>query len=111
MTLLSSDFGKHTNWTIAKSNIEGHGVFATRWLPPGELIGVAIVDTLGFIPSVTFFGSKVNHSYKPNTVLRYDYETKTHNLYATKNIAPGTELTADYRHTPMYIMGPEPHYR
>ena len=104
-------FGKHTNWTISQSKIDGVGVFATRWLTPGELIGMAIENTLGFIPTITFFGSKVNHSYKANTVLRYDYSTKTHNLYAIGCIAPGTELTADYRYTPMYIMGPQPHFR
>lgn len=111
MTILPANFGKHTNWITSPSKIQGEGVFATRWLTPGELIGVAIVETLGFIPSVTAFGSKINHSYSPNTVLRYDYSTNTHNLYTITNIAPGTELTADYRHTPFYIMGPEPHYR
>lgn len=105
------DYGKDKIWVILPSLIHGEGVHAARFIKSGEMIGVAIKQALGIIPNVTYFGSKINHSYNPNAVLRYDYATGTHNVYASKVIYPGFEITADYRFTPAYIMGPEPHYK
>jgi len=86
-------------------------VHAAKNIQKGEMIGVAIVTMLHVVPIVTYFGSKVNHSYNPNSVLRFDYSTGTHNLYAKELIRPGVEITADYRHTPSYIMGPSSHFK
>jgi len=108
---IPEDYGQDTVWKISPSRIHGDGIHAARYIYPGECIGVAIVQKLGFVPNVTYFGSKINHSYNPNAVLRYDYSTGTHNIYASKAIYPSFEITADYRYTPSYIMGPEPHYK
>ena len=104
-------YGQDSIWVILPSPIAGVGVFARKWLLPGEMIGVGIVYTLGIIPHITFFGSKLNHSYKPNALLRYDEKMKTWNLYAATEISPGTEIVMDYRDTPPFVAGPEPHYR
>jgi hypothetical protein len=108
---IREDYGKGHTWIIAPSVIQGEGVHAIRYIPQGDLIGVAIVHILSIVPNVTYFGSKINHSYTPNSVLRYDYSTGTHNIYAIKAIHPGVEITADYRFTPSYIMGPLDHYK
>ena len=110
MTENNIHYGRGDTWTVSESSIHGEGIHATRYINPGEMIGVAIRTSLGVVPMVTYFGSKINHSYNPNSVLRYDYQTGTHNIYSTQAIYPGMEITADYRFTPAYIMGPEPHY-
>lgn len=107
---ITEDFGQNKIWVILPSPIQGVGVFARKWLVPGEMIGVGIVYTLGLIPRVTFFGGKLNHSYNANALLRYDKNTNTWNLYAAKDIAPGKEILLDYRDTPPFIAGPERHY-
>jgi len=103
-------FGKNSTWVILPSPIQGVGVFARRWIYPGEMIGVGITYTFGFVPQITYFGSKLNHSYAPNALLRYDENTKTWNIYAAIDIPPGQEIIMDYRDTPPFIAGPEPHY-
>jgi hypothetical protein len=108
--MLDEDFGKNSTWLILPSPIQGIGVFARRWLFSRDLIGIGIVYSIGFIPRITFFGSKINHSYKPNAILLYDDDMETWNVYAMFGIAPGTEITLDYRDTPPFIAGPESHY-
>lgn len=108
---VSETYGEGSVWTIAPSTIHGVGIFSTRDLHEGELIGIAIKLYVSFIPSVTHFGSKINHSYSPNAVLRYDYSTNTYNVYAMTNIRAGTEITTDYRFTPFFIAKPSPHFK
>jgi hypothetical protein len=107
---LKDDYGQDDIWTIAPSNIHGEGVLSAREINAGELIGVGIRPRLG-IPYITHMGSKTNHSYEPTAALRYDYATKSYNLYALNTIPPKTEITVDYRHTPWHIHGPESHYK
>lgn len=96
-----------TNWVIKKSKIQGQGVFSTRWLPRSALIDVGIVYVYGIIPKVTFFGSKMNHSYDSNVDLLYSPKSKTWNVYAKKDIPKNTELLLDYNDTPSFIQGPK----
>jgi SET domain-containing protein len=94
----------------AKSKIHGTGVFVKRNIRKNEPIGVGIEFILNCIPNVTeHFGVWINHSYTPNTRLKYFNDEWW--IFSNKNIRPGTELTVDYRKTPWYIEGPMPHYR
>ena len=98
-------------WELRSSDIHGVGVFNTNWLHPKELIDVGITFFIGFIPNVTFFGSKINHSYSPNAILRYDSKSNTYNVYSDTYMPPNTEITINYQDTPFFIMGPESHYK
>jgi hypothetical protein len=105
------EYGKYYLWNVASSKIHGQGIHAANYLRPNQIIGLAIQNSFGFLPVVTPFGKKVNHSYTPNAILRYDKETGTYNLIAKRQIFPGEEITADYNDTPFFIKKPEPHYR
>lgn len=98
----------NNGWEIDLSDIEGVGVFTTRYFEKYEPIDVGIEFHFDLIPSVTYFGGKINHSYTPNTILRYDKKNRTWNIYARYNLKPGTEITLDYRDTPSYIKKPDP---
>jgi hypothetical protein len=107
---ISGVYGQDEIWKIGPSTIDGVGVIANRKIRSGELVGVAIQQ--GFLThNITPFGSKLNHSYNPTGALRYDYGTKSDNIYATRDLNPGEEITVDYRKTPDFIAGPEPHYQ
>jgi len=97
-------------YKIDKSPIEGKGVFMERDTNKNSEIDVGIdFDFLGLLPHVTpDFGSWINHSYNPNTYLKW----KNNKWYviASKNIKKGEEITLNYEKTPWYIKGPEPHY-
>lgn len=87
---------------ISASGIHGRGTFANRDIRRNETIGTAIEAK-----RITPFGKLINHSYCPNSVLRKIpgmYETWI--LVATKDIEVGTEVVADYRATPDFIMKP-----
>lgn len=103
--------GKDEKWVLLPSQIHGIGVFNRIWLQPGDKIGKGITFALGILPIVTFFGSKINHSYSPTAVLRYDPNDKMYHIYSAYVLPPGTEITIDYRDTPPYIAGPESHYK
>ncbi|KAF8591720.1 SET domain-containing protein [Ramaria rubella] len=49
-------------------------------------------DYAGLFPTI----SRVNHSCGPNSAWRFNYNTFTLCLYATRNIPSGTEITAAY---------------
>ena len=109
---LPESYGRNVIWTVSRSAIHGQGVFAMRYIPKGELIGVAIGRRyMNLFPTVTYFGSKVNHSSRPNVALRHDYATGTDNVYASEDILPDTELLADYNATPSYIAKPDPRWK
>ncbi|MGD2072024.1 MAG: SET domain-containing protein [Candidatus Thorarchaeota archaeon] len=88
-------------YSIEKSKIHGKGVFATKDFQPGEFINIAAIckgDTssnLAFL--ITKFGRYINHSYKPNSELKF-YED-IYRMYATKHIKKGEEMTVDYTKT------------
>ena len=103
--------GKDIVWSILPSTIHGDGVFSRKWFSLGEHVGVGITFAFGFYPVVTYFGSKINHSYDPNVFLIFNIKTTTYDLIAIKSIGPGTEILMDYRNTPPYISKPETHYK
>ena len=84
---------KDTNspgYFIGPSKIHGQGVHAKKWLDPELRVGAATSP----YPEVTPMGSKINHSSKPNCVLKQNGDG--HDLVTTKGINPGEELTVDY---------------
>lgn len=57
---------------VAPSKIQGRGAHASKNISKNEDIDVGIDFYAGLIPYVTHhFGSWINHSYKPNSYLRY----------------------------------------
>lgn len=98
------------SWVIGPSKIHGQGVLAKRALAPGTLVGVGIGYRLGVFPTITSdFGAWINHSFKPSCKLLL--MNGNHWVVANSAIEPGDEITVDYRSTPWYVKGPEPHYR
>lgn len=98
-------------WNIQHSDIDGEGVFAKYFIPKDTVIDIGINFSLGIFPNITFFGSKLNHSYNANSALVFDPEDNIYNVQATINILPDNEITIDYRDTPFYIKKPDPHFR
>ena len=97
-------------WYVKPSNIHGVGVFSLDTIFRGETIDHGIYFLAYVIPLVTKFGSKINHSFTPNTALVYNGTKNTYDIVAIRHILPHTELTLDYRGTPFYIQKPEPHW-
>ena len=92
------------NLYIAMSSIHGEGVYTDKTLYPHEIVMIAITHP----QQITFFGSKVKHSYTPNCYLS-EY-MGIYYLVANTTILPHTEITANYNHTPSFIKKAEPHY-
>jgi hypothetical protein len=97
-------------YTTKDSLIHGKGVFATQYIPQGDIIEIGIDYYYGFFPYVTpYFGSWINHCFNANT--RLVYINDKYYVVADKNIRNGTELTINYNQTPWYIMGASPKYK
>jgi hypothetical protein len=93
---------------IRKSEIAGVGVFSTKEYNEGDSLFTVIHASKDVEPTL---GSKVNHcpSSKSNTkVVKIGDEWQ---LFATKALKSGDELTADYTDTPDFIRGPEPEWK
>lgn len=93
---------------IGKSKIHGYGVFSNTLIYPGEKIFVSLEnknDGNGNI--VTYIGSKINHSFKPNTKLVLNPYNHSHDIVAIRHINQYEELTVDYTFTPSDIMKPK----
>lgn len=73
------------------SHIEGIGTFAKKDLVAGELIAAASINQLR-----TPAGCYVNHSAKPNAILRAEADGRV-NLIASQPITDNTEITLNYR--------------
>lgn len=94
-------------WYIAPSRIHGVGTHAGQMYLTGEVIDLGIENKLGgMIPIVTYFGSKINHSYRPNVELWYT----NGNWYvrAKRRIQKDEEIVMDYNDTPWFIKKPDP---
>ncbi len=95
---------KKNNMTvyIAKSNIEGEGLYTFKYTKKGDKIFLAIDN----YNSVTYLGSKINHCNNSNTEL-----VKTDDgwyICALYDIEKDKEITVNYNHTPDFIKKPDP---
>ena len=87
--------------TIKDSPIHGQGLYATEHIPNGTDLGISHIFAVGFKDGYirTPLGGFVNHSDTPNC-----FKVKCHddsalnyfNLYTTKDIEEGEELTLNY---------------
>lgn len=92
-------------WYIDNSKIQGQGVFIKETIPANHFIDVVIENAI----MITFFGSKINHSWNPNCKL-YQYKDY-HWLVSQKPILAGEELTINYYYTPAFIKKPNDNWR
>ncbi len=104
---------------VGRSEIDGHGILATEFIPKNSNIGISHVDVakLTFIGKVnittmqreyvefprgvfhnelirTPLGGFLNHSPNPNCMLLED--KFLWNLWTTEDVYPGDELCVDY---------------
>jgi len=97
-------------WCIGDSKIHGKGVLVTRELSPGSLVGVGIGYRMGIFPTITSdFGAWINHSYQPSCSLLF--MNGNYWVVANRALEQGQEVTVDYRKTPWYVKGPQPHFK
>jgi hypothetical protein len=97
-------------WRVGPSRIHGNGVILQRAVRPGAMIGVGIGYRWGgWLPSITSdFGAWINHSDTPSaSLLKLN---GNHWVVANRALAPGDEITLDYRRTPWFVRRPEPHF-
>lgn len=95
------------NWALSASKIHGVGIFSSLTQSPNSFIDVAIDNK----DKVTYFGSKINHSWNPTCRLIYSKGTKTYDIYSIKQINKGDEITADYTFTPDFIVKPSSNWK
>ena len=88
---------------INKSNIQGVGVFTSKDIKNGNHI-YKVIDSNR---NINFIGSKINHSYKPNSILKKNIDN-SYSLFAIKFINKNSEIVADYTNTPNFINKPDP---
>lgn len=85
---------------ISKSQIEGHGIFASDKLYYGDNIGETHFIVNGELKR-TPLGGFLNDSNTPNAMISYSSENKeSMQLIITSNIAIGEEITVDYSKCP-----------
>lgn len=95
---------------IKDSPIHGKGIFLNKDISRKTPIDVGIDFYFGWIPYITpKFGSLINHSYNPNCYLKW--LNKKWYVCAIRPIKKHEEITLDYNRTPIYVRGPEPHYK
>ncbi len=109
---------------VAPSPLGGRGVFTSEDIPEGSLIEISPVIVLPArdIPHihatklhdyyfiwgkkdrkcaiVLGYGSIYNHSYEPNAEYVPDYENKTLDFFALRDIKAGEEITVNYSGDP-----------
>ena len=89
------------DWYIAKSDIQGQGVFASIDYDVGEVIGVGAtpgdVDDFGAkIWNLTTLSRYCNHQGEPNAKLVKGKKTNNFEIVAIKPIEVDDEITASY---------------
>jgi len=79
------------NFYISNSDIQGQGLFATKAIEQGSVVGVAAISH-----DRTSLARYTNHSENPNV----EFIKIENNIvgYALKNISKDEELLVDYRH-------------
>lgn len=86
------------------SKIHGKGLFTDISIEKEEFIFKAINED----KSITHYGQHINHQKEPNTKLKL--ENGEYNIYSTKPIKKGDELTTDYDDTPSFISKSNPEW-
>ena len=102
---------------IKPSNIHGDGIHAMHYLPKNFYVGQLTIPKNGGDPRIKFqvtaFGRKLNHSHKPNCIIRRQEcggPCGYHTLFTTRDIKPGEELTVNYTKTKEFKQ-PEPGWK
>jgi SET domain-containing protein len=96
--------GGNEIYIVKKSDIEGVGVFANKFIKKDERIGLAFEHKKTSAGTVNAnitpeFGSLINHCViNDNTYLQED--NNKFYIHAKKNIPKGTELTSNYNNAP-----------
>lgn len=103
----NSEMNNIRPWYFSDSAIHGLGVFANKKIEADIIIDIVI----NCAKVVTYFGSKINHSWIPNSTLIYDSLTGNYYLYSLKVIDKNEEITCDYRYTPDFIQKPDPNWK
>ena len=83
----------------APSPIHGTGLFTSQFIPAGT----RLFKTLTRQPNttMTYYGTLINHHNNGNTqIIKHGSEWWQHSI---KDIAPGEEITADYRIAPSFL--------
>lgn len=97
--LLKNRTAKVGDITPAPSPIHGTGLFTSQFIPAGT----RLFKTLTRNPNttMTYYGTLINHCNNGNTqIIKHGSEWWQHSI---KNIAPGEEITADYRTAPVFL--------
>jgi SET domain-containing protein len=105
LVYIHSLYNERFEFEIAPSTIHGVGVFTRIPIKKGSVLFPVVSETE---KKVTPLGSKVNHSYTPNCVLRKYGDTWC--IVANEDIPVNAELTGDYNDTPPFLQKPLPHY-
>ena len=84
---------KNKNYELKKSNIEGLGVFATRIIKKGKIIGYGKINN-----TRTLAGRYVNHSLHHNAKFYSFRDNDNMILVAESKILKGQEIVTNYRH-------------
>ena len=99
-SITENKFSSNKKYTVDESEIQGKGVFASKDLKKGEVIGLLhdIIE-MGNKYKFTELGKFHNHSDNPNCHNELVDGNKRF-LVATRDISEGEELTTDYRLQP-----------
>lgn len=101
-----------TSYEVRESNVHGKGVFATRNIREGEVIGQPLrVDYLVVVHITDDLGKWINHSWRANSKLRKQSDKPVWDLVATEAIKKDDEINMDYRETPWFIAKPSIWYK
>ena len=86
------------NVKVSKSNISGVGLFTTKSLKEGDIIGISHINSKEGWQPRSPLGRYYNHSDAPNCVVK---TVGTINLLKSNSLIPtNEELTVDYRKQP-----------
>lgn len=94
-------------YNVKKSAIQGKGVFASKNLKKGEIVGIAVTDEEALEPTLsqrdtrTKLGKYLNHQNKENAALKS--ENNTLNIYTNIPIKKDEEITVNYKKGPNYV--------
>ena len=111
---------QHADIYFGPSELHGTGVFASSFIPAGQIIEICpvLVFSKTELPHIRQtmlddyyfdwgeegdyfaiclgYGSLYNHEYEPNAEYGMDFTAQTIDFYAIKDIAPGDEITVNY---------------